>query len=782
MQDKTRITLSLMAFVVLACSAGNKSSNLRRSPSAPGDQREDTVEETSVTAARPGADSAAGEQSQGDDLAQQTGNLKVTVGEELVTVIGDALVAHGLTQTQVDTISDHVRSQGVLAVETESALRLLADVTPLEVIVPDVAGAFVASLALAGANLPEALRTTAISVVTEAAMKFSGDKDLAAEARSTLLGSIAQSVVLNTKEAALSADAAIEAVGLVANVAFGGMIDAGIQTDKFNDTAQLISARIGESLGGLGLENHRIPDAFGVAAAKAGGALGRLPLTDAAAAVALTTEGFVNGMSASSKIPRDVKISTIAEIPKGVNSTVPNWLPSQALATALDRVTDATVTGFLSKLGPTTQEIVDKLPRIAEGSVAGLAMSTVAVATVASENLATRPLQSIMNRLESVVTDPSKRLDVVQNTLNKSISALGNASQANFATTVAPQIVNKTFEMATNAYQKFNVEAANPTQVTTFYDAMMKGAIDGVAGLGSKNQQSAAIAATSVLAETMDAAVQSLNTMYANPSLSISEEVLKSLPTRAAQNLGERLAKVLPPDDLNSAFATVTSQYIYNIQSVAATKATSVDVGELANKISADSLATFSTAWNARPTDMQTAVTALNNRLGTMAGGIDAKVIASVQGGTQTVVVQASGGMARLDACPPTGTLTLAVCTKPATGTCPSSPDAALTPGYSLVWKPDATNERCFMYREITVQTTQSVLSCDTNSEYVYGIGCRAKLKTCAPDETFVYGIGCQSVAYFCPAGQKFTASQGCVVDSFDRFNCEEGQRWTIDG
>ncbi|MCX6106748.1 MAG: Ig-like domain repeat protein [Proteobacteria bacterium] len=710
-----------------------------------------------------------------------TGTLAISVGQELANTISLALVESGISESQAHVITNDVTSSGVLAIQTGSSLNL-ADQQDLNLVAPNVAGAFVANLDSPAAGLDEETRKKAIGVIVSATVKFTGEKQIDDSARPALIGAIAETVVTKTAEASLSTEATIDAIGLVADASFSGMVAGKISPDSLTSTAQVIADKIGRGVAATALSTDKIPDALGKAAEKAGSALGKLPLPDPTAAVSSTTEGFVSGLAASTRLTKDEKNSALAEIPKGVSTSIPAWMATDKLASALDKVTTTTVDSFVAKLSPSAAEIAAYLPKIAEGAVVGLAKSSASTSTIVANDIASRPMQAIMGKLDQLVSDSQGRMQVIQATLTRSISALGAASQTNAANDIAPQLVSKAFELATANRGNLNLDVTDETKVTNFYDTMIKGAIEGVAKLGTTNRAAAAAASSSILSKTMDAAVSSMNTIYtatgSGTAPNLSENVLKSIPTRASQAVGEKLATVLPPDDLNGAFATITSQYIYNVQTVATSKSTTVDVGELSKTITADSLATFCGAWNAKPTEMQTAVTALNNRLGVMGTNLDPKVLASIQTGSRNVVVQAIGGKDAMQSCSDTVTTSTVACTKVAGASCPSSSTQA---GYKYTWNADATGERCFMYRELIVDTTSVNVTCSTESEYVYGVGCRPKVKTCAEGEAFVYGVGCKTTTFFCPVGQRFSMSGGCVADD-TTYTCPTGQRRTASG
>jgi alpha-tubulin suppressor-like RCC1 family protein len=706
----------------------------------------------------------------------KAGALAVTlVAEELTSSITAALVDGGLTPVQATAVGGEVKASGALAIDAGASFRLLDETSAVTIAAPTVAGAFVAQLDAPSAGLDEETRQKAIGIIVEATYKFTGQKDVDSSLRPALLGSIAGVIIEKTGEASLSADSAVAAIGLVADKTFSGWNEAGIRPENMADAAETISRKIGEGLGAAGLTGEQVPTALGKASEKAATALGRLGLADPILVLGSATEGFVTGISSSDRVSRNVKMASIAEVPKGVNTSAPAWLPSDKLAAAVDKVTASSVSAFVAKLGPTSEEQADQIPRLAEGSVAGLARAPVATDILSDSQLAAKPIQAIIERLEATVSDPTVRLRVVENALARSIAALSGSTRENVVGKAAPELVSKAIELATTNRSKLNVSETSDSQVTGFYDRLLQGAIEGVARLGAVNQTTAAQSSSAILSSSMDAAVVSLGRIYASQSSSISNTVLQSIPTRASQAAGERLAKVLSSDDLNGAFATVTSQYLVGVQSVV-NKSMNVDMSDLTKKITAQSLASFSGAWNARPEEMQTAVTALNNRLGVMGSTVDSKVVAAVQGGSQEVVVSRVGRDNVPSCSNSVINENLVVCNKGSGAACP---DAVMASSYKLTWQADSSAERCFLYRERIVDTSQSGIQCDASSEFVYGVGCRPKSKICQPGENFVYGIGCQATTYLCPVGQKFLAGRGCIEDQLT-YSCGSGERLTV--
>ena len=735
------------------------------------------------------------------ESTNKTGALQISLSQELSSSISSALVESGLTDAQAQAVTTEVKATGVIAIDTGAAglaaepglslnapgshinlsdYSLAEQTSALQTTAPSVAGSYVASLDAPAAGLSEEIRKNAIGIVTKATFDFTGKKAVDESSRSAILGDITQKVVEKTSEASLSPELLEDAVGVIADATFSNMERAGIPASFIGDTAKTLGAKIGEGLSKSGIQADRLPMALGKASEKASTALGKLSLSDPVTAIGSTTEGFVAGLAANASVSREIRMAAIAEVPKGISTAVPAWLPADKLENAVAQVTTSSFTTFINKLSPSAAEISDQAPRLAESSVTGLTRSGATAATLAASNVTAKPFQAIVDKMDSVGIDSTTRLKIVENTLSKSISALASSTDSNKLSTVAPQLVSRAFEVATSSRAKLGIDQTEG-KVTSFYDTLLNGAIGGLAKAGSTQQAGTASAASSVLAKTMDAAVSSLNSMYTGTGAAISENILKSIPARAAQSAGEKLATVLPPDDLNGAFATVTTQYLFNVQSVVVTKATHVDVSDLTKKVTATSLASFSGAFNARPVDMQTAVTALNNKLGNVGSAMDSKMLAAVQGGSQEVVLQAQERVSAIPSCDglTDPDSTLIACTKPESASCPTR--ATPYQGYRLSWQPDATGTRCFLYRELFVDSSAAGISCDSSSDYVYGIGCRPKVMSCSSGQTFVYGIGCRSTSFFCPAGQKFTTDQGCVADSAT-YSCPSGQRLSANG
>ena len=727
---------------------------------------------------RSGAQPAAANPDQGS--GPTTG---LSVSESMIVAISNGLTDAGIPPADITAVVASVNiSPGVLAIGMEPELALADDHSPIEKAATPIARAYID--AISKISMDDERTQIFLKTVIESSLNFVGESTMPSERRGDLVGDISASGINGLADSGIAPEKLADAMGTISRATMFKMLVAKVPAAEAETAATAVSSKIATAAGGLSLSDEVLGNAiFAIGKSASEGSLA-WSVTDPVGPASAVTQGLLDGLAAS-KTTLDKRLLIVDRIPEGVNTALSKLVGQEELYQAVSTITDRTITAFMEKDGKDLESasLQTAVPSLIGGAVKGILKGGISEQVLSAQNLAAAPMDALIQNLDkglgAAAADRAARVSIVTNSISSTMDRLSlNTEDPNLLAVIAPAAASKTLEMASGnlARMGMTTTAGNLDQdnITTLYQNIFQGAFNGL----SSGSASVKIL-PNIVASTMDGAVKALGKLQEASATSslLTSSMLSNIGGVASAAMASKFSKKLSPADLNVVFAAGTGQYLHGMQAMANARPTMGAASDLAAGISAQSLSTFTGYFNANATGIQDAANALSGKLGSNGVPMDSKVVASITGAVQGVVVNAAMNMNAdvLKACAtflPDSDSTaqfeaallaspnLAACTATAlaTPTCPVSRSGNM---YQYRWNFDSTGVVCMLIREMVI-TGAGATTCASGERFIYGLGCQKSVVTCDADQKFVYGIGCQSSSFFCPMGQHFVDGVGC--------------------